>query len=1000
MLLTRLPSRLPGRADRRSCLVAAVLATVLGLAGALTAVALPASAAGVTTVATFLDLEDAIAAGGTVQLGADIVGTGLVVTRGKNVTLDLGGYELTVIGIGENGHPNGQAGIEVEAGASFTLDGSGTLRASGASGCAGIGGCESGMGTVVINSGTVIATGGQWGAGIGTGSDAGVSAEPGSVTINDGTVTATGSSTGGAGIGGGVYAVVPVLTINGGSVTAEGGTQAAGIGSGWGAVGLLGSISILGGVVNAHGEGVCAPGIGTSGLSAGGACSWGMPTGITIHDPATVTAWTSNSRGVSETAVRFATYGGGGSFDNSGTLIIPSGSALDVSYGGSVRNTGTIRGAISGEVTGNNFLLSFDSTGGTGAPSAVRVYAPTLAAAGMPVPAAPTRAGATFTGWSSSPLPGAGSMLTTTTQLSTATWYASWQGTSHAVNFVTDGGSTIEPVSVLEGATFTLPTAPTRYGSIFAGWYMGPTSGVLWKTTTPIMGPTTLYAHWIANIYTVVFDTGALGSPVSAQTVLHGSHATSPGIPAREGHSFAGWYTAATGGTPWNVGVAIVDHATVYAHWTADDYNIEFNSAGGTQVDGVVVAYGQPLTEPADPVLDGHSLVGWFAAGSATAWDFAAGKVTGPTVLTARWTLDSYAVTFDSAGGGTVGSQTIEHGAPLDEPEAPTRTGYEFVGWFAPGSVTAWNFVSDTVVGSVALTAHWSELTAVSVSLTPNVVSVVSGAAVTVTGTLAPAGATGTIEFFDGTTSLGSGTVSAGVFSLTTTTIGVGDRLLTAVFTPADTLFAGSTSDPVGVRVNVKAAQGAAPAATTDDLLDLAGRNGWPVRPDGARTPWSAARDSFVDAFVYSTPVALGVLPVVNGVVQRGALVLPALAPGIHHLVFVGQTTGTVTVIEFVVPEPTPGSSPSPSPSPTPSPTPGAPPSGTPTPSPTPPAAATPSAAPAVDTAVRAAATQPDADGLATTGAGSVPALVLAGIMMLLGVLLVAARSRRRLAAK
>ena len=86
------------------------------------------------------------------------------------------------------------------------------------------------MGNIVINGGTITATGSNGGAGIG-----------GSVTINGGTITANGSD-GGAGIGGSV-------TINGGTVNATGGNGGAGIG---------GSVTINGGTVTAQAGGSSA----------------------------------------------------------------------------------------------------------------------------------------------------------------------------------------------------------------------------------------------------------------------------------------------------------------------------------------------------------------------------------------------------------------------------------------------------------------------------------------------------------------------------------------------------------------------------------------------------------------------------------------------------------------------------------------------------------------------------------------------------------------------
>jgi len=76
------------------------------------------------------------------------------------------------------------------------------------------------------------------------------------------------------------------------------------------------------------------------------------------------------------------------------------------------------------------------------------------------------------------------------------------------------------------------------------------------------------------------------------------------------------------------------------------------------------------------------------------------------------------------------------------------------------------------------------------------------GKTVTLTAAVAPAGATGSVEFFDGSTSLGTSAVSGGAASLATTKLALGDHSLTAVFAPADAaVFGGSTSTAVPLTV-------------------------------------------------------------------------------------------------------------------------------------------------------------------------------------------------------
>jgi len=151
-------------------------------------------------------------------------------------------------------------GIYIAPGKTLTIQGSGTLNASSNGGAdgwgAGIGGSDLvDCGNIVINSGTINATGGIWMAGIG----GGFKKNCGSITINGGNVTATGGR-GAAGIGTGASQVNITcgdISITGGIVNATGGRGAAGIGSGFvtynGIHNTCGNISITGGQVTATG---------------------------------------------------------------------------------------------------------------------------------------------------------------------------------------------------------------------------------------------------------------------------------------------------------------------------------------------------------------------------------------------------------------------------------------------------------------------------------------------------------------------------------------------------------------------------------------------------------------------------------------------------------------------------------------------------------------------------------------------------------------------------
>ena len=184
-----------------------------------------------------------IADGATVTLsGATVDGLtvgGYATTQWAGVTC-LG--DATIILEGDNvvsGYYDYYPGIHVPVGKTLTIKGSGSLNASGNYwGSAGIGGARNlPCGNIVINGGTITATGTSDAAGIG----GCFKGDCGSITINGGTVRAVGGKDA-SGIGGGCFAACGAITINGGDVEATGDQYGSGIGIGNG--GTAGKITI------------------------------------------------------------------------------------------------------------------------------------------------------------------------------------------------------------------------------------------------------------------------------------------------------------------------------------------------------------------------------------------------------------------------------------------------------------------------------------------------------------------------------------------------------------------------------------------------------------------------------------------------------------------------------------------------------------------------------------------------------------------------------------
>ncbi|MFR6411304.1 MAG: InlB B-repeat-containing protein [Angelakisella sp.] len=127
-------------------------------------------------------------------------------------------------------------------------------------------------------------------------------------------------------------------------------------------------------------------------------------------------------------------------------------------------------------------------------------------------------------------------------------------------------------------------------------------------------------------------------------------------------------------------------------------YTVTFQSEGGSEVASQIRA-NTPAARPADPTKEGYTFIGWYNGESE--WDFET-PVTADLTLTAKWQINRYTITFDTAGGSEVPSITQDYGTAITPPAAPTRTGYTFAGWdkTIPSTMPA---------GDMTITARWTE---------------------------------------------------------------------------------------------------------------------------------------------------------------------------------------------------------------------------------------------------------------------------------------------------
>ena len=289
----------------------------------------------------------------------------------------------------------------------------------------------------------------------------------------------------------------------------------------------------------------------------------------------------------------------------------------------------------------------------------------------------------------------------TKTANETVTLYAQWTAKTYPVSF--NDGSGTASTSITYGASIT---PPTREGYTFGGYFTQSdgkgtpcynADGSMESVDEATISGKTLYAHWIANGYTLSFDTDG-GTEIDPITLPCGTTITAPADPTKTGYTFAGWNPTLPSKMP-------VDGLTVTAQWDINQYTITFDTDGGSEIDSITQNYDTSITAPANPTKMGYTF---------TEWDPAV-----PTrmpaenkTVTAQWNINQYTLTFDTDGGEY--SMTCTYDVPTNLPScAFERTGYGFAGWtnsvgtlFADGAQVS--NLTAAVDGTVAMYACWT----------------------------------------------------------------------------------------------------------------------------------------------------------------------------------------------------------------------------------------------------------------------------------------------------
>lgn len=134
------------------------------------------------------------------------------------------------------------------------------------------------------------------------------------------------------------------------------------------------------------------------------------------------------------------------------------------------------------------------------------------------------------------------------------------------ITFDTDGGSIVNPMEVLPGAKVLIVDEPTKEGNTFDWWYIDASRSIPFDEDEPITESITLYAKWILDTYSIVFQSNG-GLAVPSATVAHGAKLVEPTPPTRNHYTFGGWYRDSQLTNLYDFNTLVSQGFTLYAKW-------------------------------------------------------------------------------------------------------------------------------------------------------------------------------------------------------------------------------------------------------------------------------------------------------------------------------------------------------------------------------------------------------------------------------------------------
>lgn len=271
------------------------------------------------------------------------------------------------------------------------------------------------------------------------------------------------------------------------------------------------------------------------------------------------------------------------------------------------------------------------------------------------------------------------------------------------VNYVDEDDNEIYPSKTLPyGTILSRPKDPTKEGKTFSHWTY---QGIKYTFTEKLESSITLTAVFTDVQCIVTYELNGGTSLETSQMVVYGETAEIPEEPEKEGNTFVTWCTSSSLTEVYNFDSPVTQNITIYAKWKVETFTVSYMVDGDLYDVRTVEWRHRAPSNVVSPSKDTYQFVGWYDE-SDNLFDFTK-EIKEDTHIYAKFSKQQTTVLFNTTGGSVIAPVIINLGESVNEPVAPTRDGYTFVGWYEDTQLSVEYDFDSLVMHATVIYAKW-----------------------------------------------------------------------------------------------------------------------------------------------------------------------------------------------------------------------------------------------------------------------------------------------------